>query len=174
VGLGYQARPASISWAWETVYHREEQCAALMCTSTANNPQSWPISFAAPSHRSLHLVFMSMTTASTSNFRLILDALDDYTKQTGIDLTKNAFAESLQNCDSLDSVLQLLQDRVQAFKDYRDGNHKLINWLSPVVRVLHGFSAILGEAAGLVSFRSRFALSESSYVSFRCHSNPQN
>jgi fungal STAND N-terminal Goodbye domain len=96
---------------------------------------------------------MSMTTASTSNFRLILDALDDYTKQTGIDLTKNAFTESLQNCNSSDSVLQLLRDRAQAFKDYRDGNRKLINWLSPVVQVLHGFSAILGEAAGLVSSR---------------------
>jgi fungal STAND N-terminal Goodbye domain len=94
-----------------------------------------------------------MTTASTSNFRLILDALDDYTKQTGIDLTKSPFAESLQNCDSPDSVLQLLQDRAQAFKDYRDGNHKLINWLGPVVQVLHGFTGILSEAAGLVSSR---------------------
>jgi fungal STAND N-terminal Goodbye domain len=93
---------------------------------------------------------MSVTTASTSNFRLILDALDNYTKQTGIDLTKNPIAESLQNCDSPDSVLQLLQNRAQAFKDYRDGNHKLVNWLTPVVQVLHGFSPVLSEAAGLV------------------------
>jgi fungal STAND N-terminal Goodbye domain len=92
-----------------------------------------------------------MTTSSTSNFRLILDALDDYTKQTGIDLAKNAFADSLQGCDSPDSVLQILQDRAQAFKHYRDGNRKLFNWLSPVVQVLHGFSGILSEAAGLVS-----------------------
>ena len=94
---------------------------------------------------------MSVTTASTSNFRLILDALGDYTKQTGIDLNKIPSAESLQNCDSPDSVLQLLQNTAQAFKDYRDGNHKLINWLTPVVQVLHGFSPILNEAAGLVS-----------------------
>jgi fungal STAND N-terminal Goodbye domain len=94
---------------------------------------------------------MSVTTASTSNFRLILDALDDYTKQTGIDLTTNPFAESLQNCDSPGSVLNLLQDKAQAFKDYRDGNHKLINWLSPVVQVLHAFSGILSEAAAVVS-----------------------
>jgi fungal STAND N-terminal Goodbye domain len=94
-----------------------------------------------------------MTTASTSNFRLILDALDDYTKQTGIDLTKNPFTDSLQNCDSPDSVLLLLQDRAQEFRDYRNGNHKLINWLNPVVQVLHGFSGILSEAAGFVSSR---------------------
>jgi fungal STAND N-terminal Goodbye domain len=93
---------------------------------------------------------MSITTASTSNFRSILDALDNYTKQTGIDLTKNPFAESLQHCDSPDSVLQLLQNRAQAFKDYRDGKHTLINWLTPVVQVLHGFSPVLSEAASLV------------------------
>jgi hypothetical protein len=107
-------------------------------------------------HRLLNsfpLVFMSVTTASTSNFRLILDALDDYAKQTEIDLTKNPFTEALQTCDSPDSILQLLQNRAQAFKDYRDGNWKLINWLSPVVQVLHGFSPILSEAAGLVSSR---------------------
>jgi hypothetical protein len=94
---------------------------------------------------------MSSTTASTSNFRLVLDALDDHAKQTGIDLTKSPFAEVLQNSNSPDSVLQLLQDRAQAFKDYRDGNHKLINWLSPAVEVLHAFSGILSEAIGLVS-----------------------
>ena len=94
---------------------------------------------------------MSLTTASTSNLRLILDALNDYTKQTGIDLSKNPFAESFLNYNSPDSVLQLLQDRAKAFKDYRDGNRKLINWLSPVVQVLHAFSGILGEVASLVS-----------------------
>jgi fungal STAND N-terminal Goodbye domain len=120
---------------------------------------------------------MSATTVSTSNsnFRLILDALEDYAKQTGIDLAKNPFAESLQRCHSHDSVLQLLQDRAQAFKDYREGNRKLINWLSPVVKVIHGFSNILGEAAGLVSSSDviRITWSTSAYVSFRCHSNPQ-
>ena len=94
---------------------------------------------------------MTSTTASTSNFQLILDALDDYAKQTGIDLTKSPFVETLQSCNSPDSVLQLLQDRAQAFKDHRDGNYKLINWLSPAVQVLHAFSDVLSEVAGLVS-----------------------
>ena len=103
---------------------------------------------------------MSSTTASTSNFHLILHALDDYAKQTGIDLTKNPSAEILQNCDSSDSILQLLQSSAEAFKDYRDGNHQLINWLSPVVEVLHAFSGILGEVAGLVSPRAGPTLSD--------------
>ena len=93
---------------------------------------------------------MFSTSAFTPNFQLIFDALDDYTKQTGIDLTKNPFVETLRNCNSPDSILQLLQDRAQAFKDYRDGNHTLINCLSPVVKVLHTFSGGLSVAAGLV------------------------
>ena len=118
---------------------------------------------------------MSSTTASTSNFQLILDALDDYAKQTGIDLTKSPFVEILQNCNSPDSVLQLLRDRAQEFKDYRDGNHKLINWLSPAVQVLHAFSGVLSEVVGLVSPTEWIHLIRcSSYVSIRCRFSLQN
>ena len=101
---------------------------------------------------------MSSTAASTSNFRLILDALDDYTKQTGIDLTKNPFAEILQNCNSPDSILQLLQDKAQAFKDYRDKHSKLIDGLRPVVQIVHTFSAIFAEVAAFVRSRQRIHL----------------
>jgi hypothetical protein len=86
-----------------------------------------------------------------SNFRLIIDALDDYTKQVGVDLTKNPLADALRACDSPNAVLELLQDKAHAFKDYRDGDHKLISWLEPVVQVVHGFSGVLGHAISFVS-----------------------
>ena len=90
-------------------------------------------------------------TSSTSNVQLIIDALTDYAKITGIQLSENPFAAALEQSNSPDAILQLLQHRETAFKEYRDGNRKLISRLSPAVRVLQAFSGILGEAANLVS-----------------------
>jgi hypothetical protein len=94
---------------------------------------------------------MSSTTTSSSNIHLILNGLTEYANQTGIDLTKNPFAEKLQNCDSAEGIAGLLQDRAKAFKEYRDGNRKLINCLSPIVQLLQALSGTLGEALVLVS-----------------------
>ena len=93
----------------------------------------------------------SSTGQPTSNFQLIVNALADYAKTTGIDLSKNSFATALEQSNSPEAILQLLEGREKAFKEYRDGNRKLINCLSPVVKVIQAFSGILGEAANLVS-----------------------
>jgi len=91
-------------------------------------------------------------TMSSANFGPILDAaLDHYAKQTGIDLAKHPSAEKLQNCHSLEDVVQILLERETAFKDYRDKYRKLNDCLRPVVQIVHGFSGVMGEAAGLVS-----------------------
>jgi len=93
----------------------------------------------------------SMATSST-DFQSILDAaLDDYHKQTGIDLINHPVAEQLHNCRSPDDVAKLLLERESAFKDYRDKYRKLIDCLRPVVNIIHAFSAILGSTSGLVS-----------------------
>jgi hypothetical protein len=78
---------------------------------------------------------------SPSNFQLIIDAFDVYTKQVGVDLTKNPLADALRGCDSPNAVLELLQDKADAFKSYRDGDpsRTLINWLKPVVQVVLDF-----------------------------------
>jgi hypothetical protein len=94
---------------------------------------------------------MSSTTISSSNFQLVTNALADYAEQTGIDLTENHFADKIQRCESAEDISALLQDRAKAFKEYRDGNRKLINCLNPVVQFLHTFSGTLGEALVLVS-----------------------
>ena len=90
-------------------------------------------------------------SSSTSNIQLILDALVDYSKVTGIDLSKNPFAVTIEQLSSTEDILQLLQGREAAFKEYRDGNRRLISGLSPAVNVLQAFSGILGEAVNLVS-----------------------
>jgi hypothetical protein len=91
------------------------------------------------------------TTSSTSNIQLITDALVGYAKVTGIDLFKNPFATAIERANSPGAILELLQEREKAFKDYREGNRRLINYLSPAVNVIQAFSGILGEAVSLVS-----------------------
>jgi hypothetical protein len=82
---------------------------------------------------------------------LITDALVDYGKKTGIDLSNNPFAAAIERENSPRAILELLQEREKAFKDYREGNRKLISYLSPAVNVIQAFSGILGEAVSLVS-----------------------
>jgi fungal STAND N-terminal Goodbye domain len=94
---------------------------------------------------------MSSTTATSSNFQLIVDALADYATQTGIDLTGHPFAEQIQNCDSANAIIRLLQDKENEFKTYRNKHRKLINCLKPVVQFLHVVSGTLGEGLVLVS-----------------------
>ena len=96
-----------------------------------------------------------------SNFQSIVDAVDKYAEQTGIDLKENPFADKVKGCDSPSAVLSLLQENLKTFKEYRENNRKFIECISPVVQFVHAFSGILGEAAGLVSpdqSRSRYRL----------------
>jgi hypothetical protein len=92
-------------------------------------------------------------TTSTSNTQLIIDAaLADYAKITGIDLPNNPFAATLEHSNSPEDILRLLQEREKSFKEYRDGNRRLISCLSPAVKVLQAFSGILGETTSQVSY----------------------
>jgi hypothetical protein len=83
---------------------------------------------------------------------LIIDsALADYAKITGIDLSNTPFATTLEQSNSSESILQLLQGREKAFKEYREGDRRMTGCLSPVVKVLQAFSGIMVEAGSLVS-----------------------
>jgi len=94
--------------------------------------------------------------STSPSSQLITDALEEYAKQTGTDLSKDPFAEKIQLFKSPDDILRHLQGRERAFKQYRDGNRTLISCLTPAVNVIHAFSAILGEAVSLVSMHSHF------------------
>jgi hypothetical protein len=96
----------------------------------------------------------STSSTSTSNIQLITDALVDYAKLTGIDFSKNPFAAAIEQANSPGAILELLQERETAFKDYREENRRLINCLSPAVNVIQAFSGVLGEAVSLVSHTS--------------------
>ena len=96
---------------------------------------------------------MSSTEQATSSphkFQLIIDALVDYAEQTGIDLSKSPFAEKLELLNSPQAIVELLQEREESFKEYRGRNRRLINYIRPVVGVIHALSGTLGEVVSLV------------------------
>ena len=96
---------------------------------------------------------MSVTgqaTSSSSAIQSIIDALADYAKVTGIDLSKNPFATVIERSNTPEDILELLQEREKAFKEYRDENRRLISCLRPAVNVIQAFYGILGEAVSLV------------------------
>ena len=85
-----------------------------------------------------------------TSFQEILDkALDDYREQIGVELNKHPFADELRGRHSPDDILKLLEDKAKAFKAYRDGNRKLINWLSPVVQVISTLSGVIGQTVSV-------------------------
>jgi hypothetical protein len=117
--------------------------------STAPLPSAQPIS---PNEREQSdLSSTEQATSSTCNVQLIVNALADYLETTGIDLSKSSFATALEQSNSPEAILQILEGREKAFKEYRDGNRRLINCLSPAVKVIQTFSGVLGDAASLVS-----------------------
>ena len=127
-----------------------------ICTVTSCSP--FPQYFSIPYGKKnvpIHFI-MSLTgratSSSSSNAQLIINALAEYSKDTGIDPSSHPFATALEQSDSPEAILQLLQQREKAFKEYREGNRRLINCLSPAVKVLQAFSGILGEAVSLVSY----------------------
>ena len=90
-------------------------------------------------------------STQADNVQLIVDALADYTKETGIDLSKNPFAAKFEQSSSPEAILQLLHEREKAFNQYRNDNRGLINCLNPAVKIIHRFSGILGQAVCQVS-----------------------
>ena len=90
--------------------------------------------------------------SSPSTVQFIIDALNNYTEVTGIDLSDNPFAAAIKDSTSPEAILELLlQDREKEFKEYRNGYRKLTNCLRPVVKFIQSFSGILREAVSLAS-----------------------
>jgi hypothetical protein len=114
---------------------------------------------------------MSDPDLQSHNLQFIRDALDTYTKQMKIDLKDNPLADELKDCKSPEAVLQLLEKNKNNFKEYRDKNRKFIDCLNPVVKFVHTFSGILGEATSLVS-AERSLRSTPLHIYFLLHQVP--
>jgi hypothetical protein len=103
------------------------------------------------------ILLQTMSSESTSNIKLFTDALVDYVQKTGIDLSTNYFAGKLEQSDSLEAILQLIQEREGAFKKSHNSNRRLINYATRCVELLHAIPGTLDEGLGLPA------------VSYACH-----
>ena len=61
---------------------------------------------------------MSPTEQATSslNFQLVVDALADYAKLTGVDFTENPFTQKIELSNSPEAILELLKEREKGLK----------------------------------------------------------
>jgi len=80
-------------------------------------------------------------------------ALEEYEKETKINLARHPLALQLERCDSVESMItRTLQEQAKAFSEFRGSNHKVIKLLKNAVQALHKLSgtAALGASIGLV------------------------
>ena len=103
---------------------------------------------------------MSQTPAATAassslRFQAIFQAaLKSYQKQTKNDLLSHPLASQLQDCDSITTILTILQDQVRAFDKSHSGDERLTKWLGATVNVLSAFSATISGGVSLVRLYS--------------------
>jgi hypothetical protein len=91
-------------------------------------------------------------SSSIDNFTAIFNvASEEYLRVTGKRLDNHPFAAQLDACRCPETVSNVLRTQVQAFKNFRKGDERLMTWLNPIVNILFTFSATLGNGIGLVS-----------------------
>jgi hypothetical protein len=90
------------------------------------------------------------TTSTSFNFEVYFKAaLAEYTNQTGKDLLKHPLASKINACDNAEAILAIFQEQAKTFHEFRNGDHKLIKWLQPVVDGLHTLSVSAAFSAGI-------------------------
>jgi hypothetical protein len=91
---------------------------------------------------------MSASPESSVLQSLLNDAIDEYKTQVGTSLIENQLATQLGTCDDVQSVAALLEERVQAFRDFlgRDRHPKMKQSIGRTVHLLHTILASLGGA----------------------------
>ena len=98
-----------------------------------------------------------MSTNSSLELKLLFEtALNEFEKRAGSNLTQHQIIDKLVNCESADSVIDVLQEQAQAFRNFRGDDGKLMTWLKRTVNVLYTLSTsgVLGEGIGLVCLNS--------------------
>ena len=94
---------------------------------------------------------MSDQSGSLYFRELFNEALETYKQQTGIELAKHPLAERLQDCNTVESVTNIICEQAQDFKKFQEKD-RVLNPLKKVLKVLHILpsAANFAQDAGLV------------------------
>ena len=80
--------------------------------------------------------------SESSHLRVLFQtALDDYEKQTGIELAKHPLAERLEGCNSVEAVTDIIREQAQDFNKFQEQD-KVLKPLKKVLTVLHIISSV--------------------------------
>jgi hypothetical protein len=93
------------------------------------------------------------TTSEPSIFEsLFQSALEEFEKETKINLAGHPLAAQLERCNSVESITELLHDQARTFRQFRGNDSKLMTVLNHTVQGLHMLSGIVtvGGAVGFV------------------------
>jgi len=82
-------------------------------------------------------------------------ALDEYTKKTKKDIKSDPLFAKLQDCNSSEEVLKVLEEQALDFEEYRKGDWKVqfMGQLEPIVEILSRLSTEDNLKEGIVSVR---------------------
>jgi hypothetical protein len=97
--------------------------------------------------------FSAMSANPSPELKSLFEtALKEFEKRAGSNLVQHQIIDKLVNCETADSVIDVLQEQAQAFRDFRGDDGKLMTWFKRTVNVLYTLSTsgVLGEGIGLV------------------------
>ena len=94
-----------------------------------------------------------MSTNPSPELKSLFEAaLNEFEKRAGTNLVRHQIIDKLVNCESADSVIDVLQEQAQAFRNFRGDDGKLMMWLKRTVNVLYTLSTsdVVCEGISLV------------------------
>jgi hypothetical protein len=109
-----------------------------------------------------------MSINSSPELKLLFEAaLNEFEKRVGTNLVQHHIIDKLVNCDSADSVIDVIQEQTQheAFRNFRGDDGKLMTWLRRTVSVLYTLSTsdVLCEGISLVCVYSFWHASRNTF-----------
>lgn len=85
--------------------------------------------------------FNAMSINSPPELKSLFEtALNEFEKRAGTCLAQNPIVTRLAACGSADSVIDVLQEQAQAFRNFRGDNGKIMTWVKRTVTVVYALS----------------------------------
>lgn len=98
---------------------------------------------------------LQLSSSSTPKIQPIFEqALEEYKKKTGNELTAHPLAAEINGCNSPNAILPILERKAHELNQSGSSDERLFKWLLPTTTVLHTLSVTLGESVGLVCYQT--------------------